>query len=148
VSQEAAKPGGRPGRRRTSGSRTTAAVAEELGCRWLGIELHRQYAVLSVVRFVEDLTEEDTEGRMREMTEDAVGAQLGPFCCLAWMPVSAKSHTTKHAAGGHCGMADRSVHREYATPIAVPGCLSPLRLDRGSGILASTGLVGDGSCTG
>ncbi|NCO42554.1 MAG: site-specific DNA-methyltransferase [Armatimonadetes bacterium CG_4_10_14_3_um_filter_66_18] len=50
-----------------SGSNTTGAVAEELGRRWISIELDRQYAVLSAVRFMEDLTVEETQAKMREM---------------------------------------------------------------------------------
>jgi site-specific DNA-methyltransferase (cytosine-N4-specific) len=37
-----------------SGSNTTGAVAEELGRRWLSIEIDPAYAVLSAVRFLEN----------------------------------------------------------------------------------------------
>lgn len=40
-----------------SGSNTTGRVAEELGRRWLSIEIHRPYAVLSAVRFMDDWPE-------------------------------------------------------------------------------------------
>jgi site-specific DNA-methyltransferase (cytosine-N4-specific) len=49
-----------------SGSNTTGAVAEELGRRWLSMELDLQYAILSAVRFMEDLTVEEIGAKVRE----------------------------------------------------------------------------------
>lgn len=40
-----------------SGSNTTGQVAEELGRRWLSVEVEREYAVLSAARFMEGWSE-------------------------------------------------------------------------------------------
>jgi len=40
-----------------SGSNTTGEVAEELGRKWLSIELDRKYAALSAVRFMREWEE-------------------------------------------------------------------------------------------
>ncbi|PIY38353.1 MAG: hypothetical protein COZ05_20885 [Armatimonadetes bacterium CG_4_10_14_3_um_filter_59_10] len=70
--REATKPGGRPGRRGTSGYSAAGAIAEGLGRWWLGIGLDRRYTVLSAARFVEDLTVEETKAKVREMSAGAV----------------------------------------------------------------------------
>jgi site-specific DNA-methyltransferase (cytosine-N4-specific) len=42
-----------------SGSNNTGCVAEQLGRKWLSIELDREYAVLSALRFMENCAESD-----------------------------------------------------------------------------------------
>ena len=42
-----------------SGSNTTGQVAEELGRRWISMELNREYAALSAVRFMEGWSEDE-----------------------------------------------------------------------------------------
>jgi site-specific DNA-methyltransferase (cytosine-N4-specific) len=42
-----------------SGSNNTGCVAEQLGRKWMGIELDREYAVLSALRFMEACAEAD-----------------------------------------------------------------------------------------
>ncbi|HXJ91586.1 MAG TPA: site-specific DNA-methyltransferase [Terriglobia bacterium] len=42
-----------------SGSNTTGAVAEQLARNWLGVEVDRDYAVLSAIRFMENHTERE-----------------------------------------------------------------------------------------
>ncbi len=51
--------GARPLRYSCSGSNTTGCVAERLGRKWLSIELDREYAVLSALRFMETCAESD-----------------------------------------------------------------------------------------
>jgi site-specific DNA-methyltransferase (cytosine-N4-specific) len=48
-----------------SGSNTTGAVAESLGRRWLSIELDRDHAALSAIRFME----EQNEGEVKDVLE-------------------------------------------------------------------------------
>ena len=42
-----------------SGSNTTGQVAEELGRRWISMELNREYATLSAVRFMERWSDDE-----------------------------------------------------------------------------------------
>lgn len=44
-----------------SGSNTTGHTAEQLGRKWLSVELDRKYAVLSMVRFMEGLDDSDIQ---------------------------------------------------------------------------------------
>ncbi|MFZ1934410.1 MAG: site-specific DNA-methyltransferase [Thermoguttaceae bacterium] len=50
-----------------SGSNTTGHVAEQLGRRWLSVELDRSYAVLSAVRFMEGNDEEAISAILGQM---------------------------------------------------------------------------------
>jgi site-specific DNA-methyltransferase (cytosine-N4-specific) len=50
-----------------SGSNTTGYVAEELERQWLSIELDRDFAVLSAVRFMDDWSEEDIRTAMKKL---------------------------------------------------------------------------------
>lgn len=51
-----------------SGSNTTGAVAEELGRKWLSVELDRSYAVLSAIRFMEGRTTEQIASAIERLT--------------------------------------------------------------------------------
>lgn len=42
-----------------SGSNTTGQVAEELGRQWISMELSREYAALSAVRFMDGWSDEE-----------------------------------------------------------------------------------------
>ena len=55
-----------------SGSNTTGYVTEELGRSWRSIELDREYAVLSGLRFMKDWDEEAIVGTLQEMREGHV----------------------------------------------------------------------------
>jgi DNA modification methylase len=48
-----------------SGSNTTGFVAEQLGRNWLSVELDRDYAALSALRFMENSAESDIVGAMK-----------------------------------------------------------------------------------
>jgi site-specific DNA-methyltransferase (cytosine-N4-specific) len=85
-----------------SGSNTTGAVAEELGRNWLSIELDRQYAILSAVRFMEDLTVEETKAKIREM-----GDGLAPMLhrtLLAPEKASAEPSAEREAVAAQLGL--------------------------------------------
>ena len=60
-----------------SGSNTTGYVAEEIGRKWLSIELDRSYAVLSAVRFTEDMDEEQIRETVAKM-ESGEQVELTP----------------------------------------------------------------------
>lgn len=85
-----------------SGSNTTGAVAEELGRRWLSIELDRQYAILSGVRFMEDLTVAETEAEMREMSDGVVPRLHRTL--LAPEPASAGPSSEREAVAAQLGL--------------------------------------------
>jgi len=53
-----------------SGSNTTGQVCEELGRRWIGMEERREYAALSLVRFVQDDVREDALKALVERAEE------------------------------------------------------------------------------
>jgi site-specific DNA-methyltransferase (cytosine-N4-specific) len=55
-----------------SGSNTTGYVAEQLGRRWLSIELDRDYATLSSVRFMEDWNEPSIRSAISDLENDKV----------------------------------------------------------------------------
>jgi DNA modification methylase len=55
-----------------SGSNTTGSIAEALGRRWISIELDREYAALSAVRFMEGHTEEAIRSMFRELQDERV----------------------------------------------------------------------------
>jgi site-specific DNA-methyltransferase (cytosine-N4-specific) len=55
-----------------SGSNTTGCVAEVLGRRWISIELDREYAALSAVRFMEGQTEAAIRSMFRELQDEKV----------------------------------------------------------------------------
>jgi site-specific DNA-methyltransferase (cytosine-N4-specific) len=55
-----------------SGSNTTGFVAEELGRRWLSIEIDRNYAALSAVRFMEGWPEKSIRATLREIESGSV----------------------------------------------------------------------------
>jgi len=50
-----------------SGSNTTGVVAEEIERKWLAIEIDRDYAVLSAVRFMEAWPEAETRATIEAM---------------------------------------------------------------------------------
>ncbi|MGO9259702.1 MAG: DNA-methyltransferase [Bryobacteraceae bacterium] len=50
-----------------SGSNTTGSVAEQLGRQWLSIELDREYAVLSALRFMDNCPESDIVAAMKAL---------------------------------------------------------------------------------
>jgi len=50
-----------------SGSNTTGFVAEKLGRRWLSIEIDREYAALSAVRFMEGWPEQSIRSTLKEI---------------------------------------------------------------------------------
>lgn len=50
-----------------SGSNTTGQVAEELGRRWISMELDREYAALSAVRFMESWTDDEVRGTIARL---------------------------------------------------------------------------------
>ncbi len=50
-----------------SGSNTTGSVAEQLGRKWLGVELDRSYAALSAVRFMEHCLEPDIVAAVQQI---------------------------------------------------------------------------------
>lgn len=50
-----------------SGSNTTGQVAEELGRRWISMELDREYATLSAVRFMEGWTDDEVRGMIARL---------------------------------------------------------------------------------
>ncbi|MBI4903778.1 MAG: site-specific DNA-methyltransferase [Acidobacteria bacterium] len=52
-----------------SGSNTTGAVAENLGRRWLSIELDRAYAELSALRFLEEWPEHEVKALMERLSQ-------------------------------------------------------------------------------
>lgn len=52
-----------------SGSNTTGYVAEELGRKWLSIELDRAHAALSAVRFMEGCDEAEMEATIAQLEE-------------------------------------------------------------------------------
>lgn len=54
-----------------SGSNTTGHVAEELGRSWLSIEINREYAALSAVRFMKDSPEEMVAESVERMSQGA-----------------------------------------------------------------------------
>jgi DNA modification methylase len=55
-----------------SGSNTTGYIAEQLGRRWLSIELDRSYATLSSVRFMEDWNEASIRSALDELENGRV----------------------------------------------------------------------------
>jgi site-specific DNA-methyltransferase (cytosine-N4-specific) len=55
-----------------SGSNTTGAAAEALDRHWLSIELDRDYAILSAVRFMDGWTEQRIRAATKEMESGAV----------------------------------------------------------------------------
>jgi len=55
-----------------SGSNTTGEVAEELGRRWLSIELDRSYATLSAVRFMQGWSDESIRAAFAELQRGEV----------------------------------------------------------------------------
>jgi DNA modification methylase len=60
-----------------SGSNTTGAVAEELGRRWLSVELDRAYAELSAARFMDGWSEARIRAAFRALA-DGPAVQLDP----------------------------------------------------------------------
>jgi site-specific DNA-methyltransferase (cytosine-N4-specific) len=61
-----------------SGSNTTGQVAEELGRRWISMELDREYAALSAVRFMEGWTDDEVRGTIARLDAgEVVDLQLG-----------------------------------------------------------------------
>ncbi len=65
-----------------SGSNTTGQVAERLNRQWLSIDVNREYAELSAVRFMEEFDPERIRKVMEDVTSgatcefDSLGAQL------------------------------------------------------------------------
>lgn len=55
-----------------SGSNTTGFVSEELGRRWLSIEIDREYAALSAVRFMEGWSEQSIRATLKEIESGKV----------------------------------------------------------------------------
>ncbi|MBI4602323.1 MAG: site-specific DNA-methyltransferase [Planctomycetes bacterium] len=55
-----------------SGSNTTGVAAEQLQRNWLAVELEREYAVLSAVRFMEGWLEEDIFAAIKEIAAGEV----------------------------------------------------------------------------
>jgi site-specific DNA-methyltransferase (cytosine-N4-specific) len=65
-----------------SGSNTTGHVAELLGRRWLSVELEREYAELSAVRFMEhlpDLEIRRTLERLKRGPQEVISQELLPL---------------------------------------------------------------------
>ncbi len=61
-----------------SGSNTTGQVAEELGRRWISMELDREYAALSAVRFMEGWTDHEVRGTIARLDAgEVVDLHLG-----------------------------------------------------------------------
>lgn len=50
-----------------SGSNTTGQVAEELGRRWISMELNREYAALSAVRFMDGWSDDEVREAIRRL---------------------------------------------------------------------------------
>ncbi len=50
-----------------SGSNTTGFVADRLGRRWMGIEINREYAIASAVRFMEDWEDMRREAALEQI---------------------------------------------------------------------------------
>jgi len=63
-----------------SGSNTTGQVSEELGRRWLSVEIERDYAVLSAARFMESWDESSIRTTIRQI-EMGKSPTLEPFHC-------------------------------------------------------------------
>ena len=57
-----------------SGSNTTGHAAEQLGRQWLSMELDREYAVLSAVRFMGRRSDDDVRGMIARLDADEVVA--------------------------------------------------------------------------
>ena len=55
-----------------SGSNTTGFVAEDLGRRWLSIEIDREYASLSAVRFMEEWSEQSIRSTLKDIESGKV----------------------------------------------------------------------------
>ena len=55
-----------------AGSNTTGAVAERLGRQWLAFELSREYAALSILRFVQDRSVEEVRVLHKRALSDRV----------------------------------------------------------------------------
>jgi hypothetical protein len=75
---------------------------EKLGRNWLSIELGRQYAILSTVRFMEDLTVEETKAKIRE-TGDGMAPML-PQTLLTPGKASAEPSAEREAAAAQLGL--------------------------------------------
>ena len=61
-----------------SGSNTTGQVAEALSRRWLGMELDREYAALSAVRFMDDWSDDEVRRMIARLdTGEVVSIYLG-----------------------------------------------------------------------
>jgi len=84
-----------------SGSNTTGAAAEALDRRWLSIEVDRDYAVLSAIRFMEGWSEQRIRGALNDIEKGAVAS----------LPVPAFSQDlpdVSHESEEACGSAERS----------------------------------------
>lgn len=55
-----------------SGSNTTGQVAEKLGRRWISMELNREYAALSAVRFMDGWSDSEVRQAMKRLDADEV----------------------------------------------------------------------------
>ena len=55
-----------------SGSNTTGAVAEEMGRKWLSIEIDRNYAALSAIRFMERMSEDAIRATLEKIEQGTV----------------------------------------------------------------------------
>jgi len=79
-----------------SGSNTTGMAAEELGRRWLAVELDRSYATLSAVRFMEGWEED----RLRSVVKDLDNGHL--------LTIHTDSRNVLEAEGDGVRLSDKS----------------------------------------
>jgi len=87
-----------------SGSNTTGQVAEELGRRWLAIELERDSASLSAIRFMEGWSEERIRGVLKTL-EDGKLLKIEASSNQLSLPQGPDIHATNISKPGKLGQS-------------------------------------------